>query len=87
MMAELRDAPEPSLNDLLSRLSPVDLVLVEGYKRDNHAKVEAHRSATGQSLLAPDDPTVQAVASDSNPVDVSCPASHHTPSLMWITSR
>ena len=65
LMHELRDAPEPSLADLLARLSPVDLILVEGYKRDTHPKVEAHRAETGNPLIAPDDPTVRAVASDT----------------------
>lgn len=64
LMQELRDAPEPSLAELLSRLRPVDLVLVEGYKRDAHPKVEAHRAATGNPLIAPEDPTIRAVASD-----------------------
>jgi molybdopterin-guanine dinucleotide biosynthesis protein MobB len=64
LMHELRGAAEPPLETLLSQLSPVDLVLIEGYKRDAHAKIEAHRSATGQPLIAPGDPTVLAVASD-----------------------
>jgi molybdopterin-guanine dinucleotide biosynthesis protein MobB len=66
LMHELRGAPEPALDDLLARLAPVDLVLVEGYKRGGHPKVEAHRAATGQPLIAPDDPTVRAVASDTD---------------------
>ena len=49
---------------LLVQLAPVDLVLVEGYKRDAHPKIEAHRSVTGNPLIAPDDPTIRAVASD-----------------------
>ncbi|MHA7852252.1 molybdopterin-guanine dinucleotide biosynthesis protein B [Roseovarius sp.] len=65
LMHELRDAPEPSLADLLTKLSPVDLILVEGYKRDTHPKVEAHRAVTGNPLIAPDDPNVRAVASDT----------------------
>lgn len=64
LMHELRDAPEPQLQDLLARLSPVDLVLIEGYKRDTHPKVEAHRQETGNPLIAPDDPTIRAIASD-----------------------
>ena len=64
LMQELRDAEEPQLADLLARLSPVDLVLIEGYKRDQHPKVEAHRSVTGNDLIAPGDPTIRAVASD-----------------------
>ncbi|MEL7091053.1 MAG: molybdopterin-guanine dinucleotide biosynthesis protein B [Pseudomonadota bacterium] len=65
LMQELRGADEPPLEALLARLSPVDLVLIEGYKRDRHPKVEAHRSETGNPLIAPDDPTVRAVASDT----------------------
>ncbi len=65
LMTELRGADEPPLADLLRLLSPVDLVLVEGYKRDAHPKVEAFRAATGNPLIAPDDPTVRAVASDT----------------------
>ena len=54
------------------QLAPVDLVLVEGYKRDSHAKVEAHRQETGNPLIARDDPTIRAVASDS-PIDLDRP--------------
>ncbi len=64
LMHELRGAEEPPLEAQLARLSPVDLVLIEGYKRDSHPKVEAHRAETGNALIAPDDPTVRAVASD-----------------------
>ena len=65
LMHELRDAPEPSLEELLVQLAPVDLVLIEGYKRDGHPKVEAHRAVTGNPLIAPDDPTIRAIASDT----------------------
>ncbi|MDX1821927.1 MAG: molybdopterin-guanine dinucleotide biosynthesis protein B [Paracoccaceae bacterium] len=64
LMHENEGGAEPALAELLARLSPVDLVLVEGYKRDAHPKIEAHRVATGQALIGPDDPTVRAVASD-----------------------
>ena len=64
LMQEMRGAEEPDLAALLKRLSPVDLVLVEGYKRDSHAKVEAHRAETGNPLIAPEDATIKAVASD-----------------------
>lgn len=64
LMQELRGAQEPSLADLLTRLTPVDLVLVEGYKRDAHPKIEAYRAETGNPLIAPDDPTIRAIASD-----------------------
>jgi molybdopterin-guanine dinucleotide biosynthesis protein MobB len=65
LMHELRDEGEPPLEALLERLSPVDLVLVEGYKRDRHPKVEAFRAETGNPLIAADDPTIRAVAADS----------------------
>jgi len=68
LMHELRDAPEPTLSALLERLSPVDLVLIEGYKRDAHPKVEAHRASTGNPLIASGDPTIRAVASDTSMV-------------------
>lgn len=64
VMQELRGADEPPLADLLGRLQPADLVLVEGFKRDQHPKVEAHRSVTGSSLIALNDPTIKAVAAD-----------------------
>jgi len=64
LMQELRGAPEPGLGALLKRLSPVDLVLVEGFKREAHPKIEAHRAETGQSLISPGDGSIRAVASD-----------------------
>ncbi|MBW4710566.1 molybdopterin-guanine dinucleotide biosynthesis protein B [Roseobacter sp. YSTF-M11] len=65
LMHELRGAPEPSLDVLLGKLAPVDLVLIEGYKRDTHRKIEAHRAETGAPLIARDDSTVRAIASDT----------------------
>lgn len=65
LMRELRGAPEPPLADLLGQLAPVDLVLIEGYKREPHPKVEAHRAEPGNPLIAPEDATVRAVASDA----------------------
>jgi molybdopterin-guanine dinucleotide biosynthesis protein B len=64
VMHELRDQPEPMLAELLTRLSPVDLVLIEGYKRADHPKIEAYRAETRRDLLARDNPTIRAVASD-----------------------
>lgn len=75
LMTELRGAEEPSLTELLGKLDPVDLVLIEGYKREAHDKIEAHRSATGQALIAPGDETIVAVASDSTP-EISVPLLH-----------
>lgn len=67
LMSELRGAPERPLPELLRRLDPVDLVIVEGYKRDDHPKIEAWRAVTGQPLIAAGDPTVRAIASNDEP--------------------
>ena len=72
LMHELREEEEPTLGELLTRLSPVDLILVEGYKRDSHPKVEAHRAETGNPLIATDDPTIRAIATDT-PLTVDRP--------------
>jgi molybdopterin-guanine dinucleotide biosynthesis adapter protein len=73
LMSELRGAPEPRLDELLARLDPVDLVLVEGYKRDRHPKLEVWRAATGKSPIFQDDPTVVALATDASPPGVRLP--------------
>lgn len=66
LMTELAaGAGEPPLAELLARLDPVDLVLVEGYKRDAHPKIEARRAETAQDLIAANDETIEAVASDT----------------------
>src|SRR5882724_11559099 len=65
LMHELRGDAEPTLRALLQKLSPVDLVLVEGYKREGHPKLEVYRAAVGKPLLQPDDPAIVAIASDS----------------------
>ena len=72
LMTELRGADEASLDDLLAQLTPVDLVLVEGYKRDRHPKIEAYRGETGHPLIALGDETIKAVASDTA-LDVTQP--------------
>jgi molybdopterin-guanine dinucleotide biosynthesis adapter protein len=61
---ELRGEPEPGLDALLRRLSPVDLVLVEGYKRERHPKLEVYRAVNDKPLLHPYDPAIVAIASD-----------------------
>ncbi len=73
IMTELRDAPEAPLRELLGHLAPVDLVIVEGYKRDDHPKIEVWRAETGQPLIALDDPTVRAIASNDTPEGASQP--------------
>jgi molybdopterin-guanine dinucleotide biosynthesis protein MobB len=61
-MHENHDQPEPSLQALLARMSAVDLVLVEGFKRQPHPKMEIHRPSLGKPLLYPDDPSIVAIA-------------------------
>ncbi len=73
LMHELRDAPEPPLAVQLARLAPCDLVIVEGYKREDYPKIEANRAATGQPLLAREDGSVRAVASDQEFDDLHVP--------------
>ncbi|NKX38998.1 molybdopterin-guanine dinucleotide biosynthesis protein B [Tritonibacter mobilis] len=65
IMQELRGAQEPSLTELLARMRPVDLILIEGYKRETHPKIEVHRAEASTALIAPKDPTIRAVASDT----------------------
>jgi molybdopterin-guanine dinucleotide biosynthesis protein MobB len=65
LLHELRGADPPPLDRLLAHLSPVDLVLAEGFKTAPHPKIEVHRPALGKPALYPDDPMVIAVASDA----------------------
>lgn len=64
LMSELRGAPEPTLAEYLSRFSPCDLVLVEGFKHAEVRKLEVYRAANGKPPLWPDDPSIVAVATD-----------------------
>jgi molybdopterin-guanine dinucleotide biosynthesis protein MobB len=73
LVHELRDEPEPPLDAILARLSPADLVIVEGFKSFPHPKVEVHRAERGTPLIARDDPTVVAVASDEPLPDLAVP--------------
>jgi len=61
---ELRGEAEPTLAELLRKASPVDLVLVEGYKRASHPKLEVYRAAVGKPLLHVEDPAIVAIATD-----------------------
>jgi molybdopterin-guanine dinucleotide biosynthesis protein B len=65
ILHELREQPEWDLAALVGKMSPVDLVLVEGFKRDAFPKLEIHRIANGKPLIHPEDPHIVAVASDS----------------------
>ena len=73
LMRELRGDAEFSLDQLLTRLGPVDLVLVEGFKRHPHPKLEVHRAALGKPLIYPEDPCVVAFASDEQPAGLALP--------------
>ena len=64
LVHELRGQAEPVLGALLTKLSPVDLVVVEGYKAEPHPKLEVYRAAVGKPLLHPNDPAIVAIASD-----------------------
>lgn len=74
IMHELRGAPEPSLEDILSRLAPCDLVLIEGYKREPIPKIEARRlESANREPLAPTDPHIIAIAADHPITDSPLP--------------
>ena len=62
---ELEREAEPSLDEVLQKLSPADLVIVEGFKRHSHPKLEVYRAANGKPLLHPDDDCIVAVATDA----------------------
>jgi molybdopterin-guanine dinucleotide biosynthesis adapter protein len=72
LMHELRGAAEPLLEAQLERLSPCDLVIVEGFKHAPIPKLEVWRRATGEPLLHPNDARIVALASDSK-VDTRLP--------------
>lgn len=64
LMHEHRGAPEPTLEELVRGMTPVDLLMVEGFKRHQHPRLEVHRPSVGKPLICSEDPTVLAVASD-----------------------
>ena len=64
LMHELRGTPEATFEDLARRMNPVDVLLVEGFKRHPHPKIEIHRPSLGKPLLHPEDPWIVAIASD-----------------------
>jgi molybdopterin-guanine dinucleotide biosynthesis protein B len=75
LMHELREASEPRLPELLTRLSPVDLVVVEGFKSEPYRKIEVHRAANGKAMLFPDDPAIVGIATDTA-VETGLPVAH-----------
>ncbi len=75
LMHELRGDREPTLRDLIPKMSPVDLVIVEGFKRDSHRKIEVHRVANAKPLLYPDDPQIVGIATDAT-IETHLPVVH-----------
>ena len=73
LMHELRGAAEPTFEELVRRMSPVDLLLVEGFKHHPHPKMEVYRPSLGKPLLHPEDPLVVAIASDEVLPELSLP--------------
>ena len=71
-MHELNGAEEPNLQSHLARLSPCDLVLVEGFKHEPIPKLEIHRAANGKPLLFPQDQYIVAIAADT-PLETTLP--------------
>jgi molybdopterin-guanine dinucleotide biosynthesis adapter protein len=65
LMHELRGVREPKLAELLAKMSPVDLVVIEGFKREQLRKIEVHRAANGKPALFPDDPGIIGIATDA----------------------
>jgi len=65
LLHELRDEAEPTLDSLLAKLGPADLVLIEGFKRAAYPKLEVHRPSLGKPLLQPEDPSILAIATDT----------------------
>ena len=73
LMRELRGDPEPTLDELISLMKPVDLLMIEGFKHGDHPKLEVFRPSVGKALLADKDPNVVAVASDEELDSVNVP--------------
>ena len=73
LMHEVRENNEPSIDELIARMTPVDFLLVEGFKWHPHPKMEIHRPVVGKPLLQINDPAIIAVASDEKLNDLSVP--------------
>jgi molybdopterin-guanine dinucleotide biosynthesis protein B len=69
LMHELRDNAEPDAAELIRHMTPVDLLLIEGFKNEPHDKLEIYRAANGKPLLSAEDPTYVAILSDGPVAD------------------
>jgi len=72
LMHELRGESEPSMEEIMTHVSPCDLLLIEGYKRAAIPKLEVYRASVGEGLLHPHDPHIVAIATDG-PLDAPLP--------------
>lgn len=72
LMTELRDSSYPSIEEQIRKLDPVDLVLIEGFKSGDHLKIETYRSITGNSIIAPSDANIVAIATKDE-IDTALP--------------
>lgn len=75
LMHELRGAPEPELPQLLTRMARVDLVIVEGFKRAPHRKIEVYRAENAKPLLFPDDSGIVGIAA-TGAIETDLPRAH-----------
>ena len=75
LMHELRVPSEPRLPELLKKMSPVDLVIVEGFKSEPHRKIEVHRLANGKAMLFPNDSNIVGIATDAS-LETALPLAH-----------
>ena len=73
LMHEHRGGGEPTAVQLMAHMSPVDLLIVEGFKREGHDKLEIHRREANKPLIYPDDPRIVAVLSDERLADCPLP--------------
>ncbi len=73
LIHELNGEPEPPLADILAKLSPVDLVIIEGFKRHAHPKLEIYRANVGKPLIYPEDDCIVAIATDAPLPQVQLP--------------
>jgi molybdopterin-guanine dinucleotide biosynthesis protein B len=73
LVHELREEPELDLADIIPKLAPVDLLIVEGFKRHHHPKIEIHRPEVGKPLLHPDDDYIVAIVSNADLPEAKVP--------------
>ena len=76
LLTELRDGAEPRLSELLPMFAAVDIVLIEGFRADAHAKIEIHRAENGKPLRYPEDRQIVALVSDLAPAPAALPHAH-----------